>query len=55
MTYATRAYADEARVEISLKAGKVYLAAYPSCYTKEVFNACVQIYDCFVIADNVMR
>ncbi len=54
LTYATRAYVNEARVEISLKAGKVYLAAYPSCYTDEVFNACVQIYDCFVKADNVI-
>ena len=54
LTYATRAYVNEARVDISLKAGKVYLAAYPSCYTDEVFNACVQIYDCFVKADNVI-
>ena len=54
LTYATRAYVNEARVEISLKAGKVYLAAYPSCHTDEVFNACVQIYDCFVKADNVI-
>ena len=55
LTYATRAYVDEARVEVSLKAGKVYLSAYPSYNTKEVFDACVQIYDCFVIADNVIQ
>ncbi len=54
LTYATRAYVNEARVDVSLKAGKVFLAAYPSINTKEVFNACVQIYDCFVKADNVI-
>lgn len=54
LTYATRAYVNEGRVEISLKAGKVYLAAYPSYYTDEVFNTCVQIYDCFVKSDNVI-
>ena len=54
LTYATRAYVNEARVDISLKAGKVYLAGYPSYNTDEVFNACVQIYDCFVKADNVI-
>lgn len=54
LTYATRAYAEEGRVEISLKAGKVYLAAYPSHNTEEVFNACVQIYDCFEKVDNVI-
>lgn len=54
LTYATRAYVNEGRVEISLKAGKVYLAGYPSHNTDEVFDACVQIYDCFVKADNVI-
>lgn len=55
LTYATRAYVDEARVEISLKAGKVYLAAYPTCNTNEVVDVCAQIYDCFVKAENVIR
>lgn len=55
LTYATRAYVDESRVDVSLKAGKVYLSAYPSYNTKEVFDACVQIYDCFVMADNVIQ
>ncbi|MEW9078845.1 NAD/NADP octopine/nopaline dehydrogenase family protein [Terrisporobacter glycolicus] len=54
LTYATRAYVNEGRVDVSLKAGKVYLAGYPSCNTDEVFNTCVQIYDCFVKADNVI-
>ena len=54
LTYATRAYVNEGRVEISLKAGKVYLAAYPSYNTDEVFNACVQIYNCFEKVDNVI-
>ncbi len=54
LTYATRAYVNEARVDVSLKAGKVFLASYPSINTEEVFNACVQIYDCFVKADNVI-
>lgn len=54
LTYATRAYANEARVEVSLKAGKVYLAGYPSYNTDEVFDACSQIYDCFVKVKDVL-
>lgn len=55
LTYATRAFPEERRVSVSLKAGKVYLAAYPSHNTDEVYDACVQIYDCFVKAQNVIQ
>ncbi|MEG0050744.1 MAG: NAD/NADP octopine/nopaline dehydrogenase family protein [Terrisporobacter sp.] len=55
LTYATRALVEEAKVDISLKAGKVHLAAYPSCNTDEVYDACVQIYDCFVKSANVIQ
>lgn len=55
LTYATRAFPMESRVSVSLKAGKVYLAAYPSYNTDEVYDAGVQIYDCFVKAQNVIQ
>lgn len=53
LTYGCRAFADEARVEMSLSVKKLFLAAYPACDTEEVMEALSQIYDCFVPAQNI--
>ncbi|RDY27894.1 hypothetical protein CHL78_007785 [Romboutsia weinsteinii] len=55
LTYGTRAFANEARVELSLRVKKLFLAAYPASETKEIIEACSQIYDCFVPADNIWQ
>lgn len=55
LTYGCRAFADEARVEMSLSVKKLFLGAYPSCNTNEVMDALSQIYDCFVPATNVWQ
>ncbi len=52
LTYGTRAFPEEARVEVSLYVKKVFLAAYPSSKTDEVLNVCSQLYDCFVPAES---
>lgn len=53
LTYGTRAFADEARVELSLRVKKLFLATYPHTDLDEVFPICKQIYDCFVEAKNI--
>ena len=53
LTYGTRAFADEARVEMSLSVKKLFLGAYPACDTEEIMESLSQIYDCFVPADNI--
>lgn len=53
LTYGTRAFPSEARVEISLRAKKLFLAGYPKEVTKERFDAVHQIYDCVVEAQNI--
>ena len=53
LTYGCRAFADEARVEMSLSVKKLFLAAYPASDTEEVIEALSQIYDCFVPAKNI--
>ena len=53
LTYGTRAFPEEARVELSLRVKKIFLAAYPAKDTKEILDACKQIYDCFVEAKNI--
>ena len=53
LTYGCRAFADEARVEMSLSVKKLFLGAYPSYDTEEVMKSLSQIYDCFVPADNI--
>ncbi len=53
LTYGTRAFADEARVELSLRVKKIFLGVYPKCDTDEVFNICSKLYDCFVKAKNI--
>jgi opine dehydrogenase len=53
LTYGTRAFASEARVELSLRVKKLFLAAYPHENTAELLDVCSQIYDCFVPADNI--
>ena len=53
LTYGCRAFADEARVEMSLSVKKLFLGAYPACDTEEIMESLSQIYDCFVPADNI--
>ena len=53
LTYGTRAFPQEARVELSLRVKKIFLAAYPAKDTKEILDVCKQIYDCFVEAKNI--
>lgn len=53
LTYGTRVFPEEARVELSLRVKKIFLAAYPAKDTKEILDACKQIYDCFVEAKNI--
>jgi opine dehydrogenase len=53
LTYGTRAFADEARVELSLRVRKLFFAAYPHENTRKLLEVCSQIYDCFVPADNI--
>ncbi|MGL5327741.1 MAG: NAD/NADP octopine/nopaline dehydrogenase family protein [Peptostreptococcaceae bacterium] len=53
LTYGTRAFANEARVELSLRVKKIFLAAYPKTNNKEILDVCNQIYDCFVEAKDI--
>lgn len=53
LSYGTRGFADEARSELTLRVKKLFLAALPKENTQECLDACKQIYDCFVAADNV--
>lgn len=53
LTYGTRAFPDEARVELSLRVKKLFLAAYPKEDTDLLMSVCSQVYDCFVAADNI--
>lgn len=55
LTYGTRAFPNEARVEMSLKVKKIFLSAYPAKDTKEVLEVCSQVYDCFVPAENIWQ
>lgn len=55
LTYGTRAFPKEAKVKLSLRVKKLFLAAYPSKNTQECLNACSQIYDCFIKAKNVLH
>ncbi|MGL5313039.1 MAG: NAD/NADP octopine/nopaline dehydrogenase family protein [Peptostreptococcaceae bacterium] len=55
LTYGTRAFPQEARVELSLKVKKLFLSAYPAKYTDEIMDACLQVYDCFVPAANIWQ
>ena len=44
LSYGTRMFPDEARVELSLRVKKLFLAAYPKENTEECLAACVQLY-----------
>ena len=44
LSYGTRVFPDEARVELSLRVKKLFLAAYPKENTEECLAACVQLY-----------
>ncbi|SDL29916.1 NAD/NADP-dependent octopine/nopaline dehydrogenase family protein [Lacicoccus qingdaonensis] len=53
LTYGTRAFADEARVELSLYVKKIFFSAYPSTETHTLLEKCSQLYDCLVPAKNI--
>lgn len=53
LAYGTRGFADEARVELSLRVKKLFFAAYPKERTAELMEMCRQIYDCIVPAENI--
>ena len=53
LSYGTRGFADEARVELTLRVKKLFFAAYPKEDTAELLDVCKQIYKCLVPADNV--
>lgn len=53
LSYGTRGFADEARVELTLRVNKLFFAAYPAEDTAELFDVCKQIYDCIVPAKNI--
>src|SRR5699024_1685486 len=53
LTYGTRVIPDEARVELSLRAKSIFLAAYPKENTMKMTDICSEVYDCFIPAKNV--
>lgn len=53
LTYGTRAFPEEARVELSLYVKKLFFAAYPASETGRLLNICSELYDCFVPAESV--
>ena len=55
LTYGTRAFASEARVELSLRVKKVFISAYPAQNTDEIASICRQLYDKLVVAKNIWQ
>ena len=55
LTYGTRGFADEARVELSLRVKKVFISSYPATLNDEIVPICRQIYDNLVIAKNIWQ
>lgn len=55
LTYGTRAFYDEARVELTLRVHKLFVAAYPQENTEEALQACSQLYDGLVAAKNIWQ
>lgn len=53
LTYGARAFPEEARVEMSLRVKKLFLAGYPKEITQETMEAVSQIYDIMVPAKSV--
>lgn len=53
LSYGTRAFAQEARVEISLRVKKLFLAGYPKETTDEALALVSQLYDGIVAAKNI--
>ena len=49
LTYGTRAIVESAKIELYLRAKKVYLAAYPCSDNEEVFEVCKKLYDCCLL------
>ncbi len=55
LTYGTRGFASEARVELFLRVKKVFISAYPSKNTDEIVSICRQLYDKLVVAKNIWQ
>lgn len=55
LTYGTRAFPGEARVELGLRVKKLFFAAYPKEHTAELLKACMELYDCLTPAENVLH
>ncbi len=55
LTYGTRVIVETGCIELYLRAKKVFVAAYPSTYNNEVFEVCKKLYDCFVLAKNILQ
>ena len=53
LSYGTRGFADEARVELTLRVKKLFFSAYPKEDTAELLDVCKQIYKCLVPAKNI--
>lgn len=55
LTYGTRAFPDEAKVELGLRVNKLFFAAYPHENTEALLDSCKELYDCLVPAKNVLH
>ncbi len=53
LTYGTRAFPEEARVELGLRVKRLYFAAYPKEKTDALYEICYPLYDCLVKADSI--
>lgn len=55
LTYGTRAFPKEAKVELGLRVKKLFFAAYPCKNTEALLRICSELYDCLVPAENVLH
>lgn len=55
LTYGTRAFPAEAKVELGLRVKKLFFSAFPSSQTSELIDKCKALYDCLVPAKNVLH
>ena len=53
LSYGTRGFPDEARVELTLRVKKLFFSAYPKEDTAALYAVCKQIYSCLVPAENI--
>lgn len=55
LAYGTRAFPEEAKVELGLRVKKLFFAAYPAEDTEELLEICRELYQCLVPAENVLH